>query len=173
MDSRCQMIPRLRASLMQMDRVLVALSASVLLSSVIPARAQAPAGEAIYKQRCSPCHDQPGSRIPPREALQKMTAVRILRAMNAGAMMTVAYPLRREEREAVANYLGIAGPEPGPKPEAFCKERAISLKPAPAISWNGWAPPPATARFHPPAASRLSVTQVRKLKLKWAFGLDG
>src|ERR1700733_12272535 len=172
MDSRCQMIPRLRDSLMQMDRVLFAFSVSLIVS-VRPARAQAPSGEAIYKQRCSPCHDQPGSRIPPREALQKMPAVRILRAMNAGAMMTVAYPLRREEREAIANYLGIAGPEPGPKPEAFCKERAISLKPAPAISWNGWAPPPATARFHPPAASRLSVTQVRKLKLKWAFGLDG
>jgi len=167
---------------MQMDRVLFALSspllaslliASVLIVSVIPARAQAPSGEAIYRQRCSPCHDQPGSRIPPREALQKMPAVRILRAMNAGAMMTVAYPLRREEREAVANYLGTPGPEPGPKPDAFCKERAISLKPTPAISWNGWSPTPDNARFQSADASRLSVTQVRKLKLKWAFGLDG
>src|ERR1700733_811446 len=162
MDSRCQMIPRLRASLMQMDRVLVALSASVLLSSVIPARAQAPAGEAIYKQRCSPCHDQPGSRIPPREALQKMPAVRILRAMNAGAMMTVAYPLRREEREAVASYLGTPGPEPGPKPEAFCKERAISLREPPNLVCTGWTPTGDNAPSQPELDARLSISQVRK-----------
>jgi polyvinyl alcohol dehydrogenase (cytochrome) len=157
---------------MLMDRVHPALCIC-LLASAITARAQSPSGEAIYKQRCSACHDQAGSRIPPREALQKMPALRILRAMNAGVMMTVAYPLRREEREAVAAYLGTPGPEPGPKPEAFCKERAISLKQIPAFSWNGWSPAPNNARFQSADAAGLSISQVRKLKLKWAFGLDG
>ncbi len=155
-----------------MDRVPFALCASLLVS-MIAARAQAPSGEAIYKQRCSGCHDQPGSRIPPRQALQKMPALRILRAMNSGAMMTVAYPLRREERETVAAYLGTPGPEPGPKPEAFCKERAISLKQIPQFSWNGWSPTLDNARFQSNGQARLSLSQVRKLKLKWAFGLDG
>jgi polyvinyl alcohol dehydrogenase (cytochrome) len=109
----------------------------------------------------------------PREALQKLPALRILRAMNAGVMMTVAYPLRREEREAVATYLGIPGPEPGPKPEAFCKERAIILKQIPTFSWNGWSPMLNNARFQSADAAGLSISQVRKLKLKWAFGLDG
>src|ERR1700722_18177269 len=144
-----------------------------LLGATIAAHAQSPSGEAIYKQRCAACHDQAGSRIPPREALQKMPALRILRAMNAGAMMTVAYPLRREEREAVATYLGTPGPEPGPQPEAFCKARAISLKPVPDYSWNGWSPRPDNARFQSADLARLSISQVRKLKLKWAFGLDG
>ena len=102
-----------------------------------------------------------------------MPALRILRAMNAGVMMTVAYPLRREEREAVATYLGIPGPEPGPKPEAFCKERAIILKQIPTFSWNGWSPMLNNARFQSADAAGLSISQVRKLKLKWAFGLDG
>ncbi len=155
-----------------MDRVPLALCAS-LLASVIAAHAQAPSGEAIYKLRCSGCHDQAGSRIPPRQALQKMPALRILRAMNSGAMMTVAYPLRREERETVAAYLGTPGPEPGPKPEAFCKERAISLKQIPQFSWNGWSPTLDNARFQSSDQARLSLSQVRKLKLKWAFGLDG
>jgi polyvinyl alcohol dehydrogenase (cytochrome) len=156
---------------MQMVRPLALLVCS--FATAIAARAQPPSGEAIYKQRCSGCHDQAGSRIPPREALQKMPALRILRAMNAGVMMTVAYPLRREEREAVAAYLGTPGPEPGPKPEAFCKERAISLKQIPAFSWNGWSPAPNNARFQSGDAAQLSISQVRKLKLKWAFGLDG
>jgi polyvinyl alcohol dehydrogenase (cytochrome) len=157
---------------MQMDRVPFALCAS-LLASVIAAHAQAPSCEAIYKQRCSGCHDQPDSRIPPRASLEKMPALRILRAMNSGAMMTVAYPLRREERESVAAYLGRPGPEPGPKPEAFCKERAIGLKQIPQFSWSGWSPTPDNARFQSADAARLSISQVGKLKLKWAFGLDG
>jgi polyvinyl alcohol dehydrogenase (cytochrome) len=144
-----------------------------LLVAALSAHAQAPSGEAIYKRRCSGCHDQAGARIPPRTALQKMPAVRILRAMNSGVMMTPAYPLRRDEREAVATYLGTPGAEPGPKPEAFCKERAISLKQIPAFSWSGWSPTPDNARFQSADAARLSVSQVRKLKLKWAFGLDG
>ena len=93
--------------------------------------------------------------------------------MNAGVMMTVAYPLRREEREAVASYLGTPGPEPGPKPEAFCKERAVSLSQTPKFAWNGWRPTFDNARFQSADTARLSVSQVRKLKLKWAFGLDG
>jgi polyvinyl alcohol dehydrogenase (cytochrome) len=130
---------------MQMDRVPFSVIGCLLAATF--AHAQAPSGEAIYKQRCSGCHDQPGSRIPPRQALQKMPALRILRAMNSGAMMTVAYPLRREERETVAAYLGTPGPEPGPKPEAFCKERAITLKQIPQFSWNGWSPALDNARF--------------------------
>ncbi len=155
-----------------MARVPFALCAS-LFALVIAAFAQVPSGEAIYKQRCSGCHDQPDSRIPPRASLEKMPALRILRAMNSGAMMTVAYPLRREERETVAAYLGRPGPEPGPKPEAFCKERAISLKQIPQFSWNGWSPTLDNARFQSADAARLSISQVGKLKLKWAFGLDG
>ena len=157
---------------MQMNRVRFALFLCFLATPAI-VHAQAPSGEAIYKQRCSGCHDQAGSRIPPRASLQKLPALRILRAMNAGVMMTVAYPLRREEREAVASYLGTPGPEPGPKPEAFCKERAISLKQIPEFSWNGWSPTIDNARFQSADTAKLSITQVRKLKLKWAFGLDG
>src|SRR5271170_2116402 len=157
---------------MQMVRH-VALFSSLLAATAISAPAQTPSGEAIYKQRCSGCHDQAGSRIPPRASLQKMPALRILRALNAGAMMTVAYPMRREEREAVANYLGLPGAEPGPKPEAFCRERAITMSQTPKFSWNGWSPTFDNARFQSADAARLSVSQVRKLKLKWAFGLDG
>ncbi len=155
-----------------MERAQFAIWFSLLLP-VIAAQAQAPSGEAIYRQRCSGCHDQSDSRIPPRATLQKMPAVRILRAMDAGAMMTIAYPLGRGEREAVAGYLGTPGPEPGPKPEAFCKERTIALKQIPQFSWNGWSPTLDNARFQSAGAAAIAISQVQKLKLKWAFGLDG
>jgi polyvinyl alcohol dehydrogenase (cytochrome) len=130
-------------------------------------------GEAVYKARCAGCHEQTSPRIPPRDALRQMPASRILRALDFGAMMTVAYPLPRAEREAVAAYLGIAGAAPGPPPSAFCSDRSVKLADPPRAAWNGWSPGTANARFQPSDAAGLSLDQVRRLKLRWAFGFDG
>ena len=87
--------------------------------------------------------------------------------------MTVAYPLARDEREAVAAYLGTAGAAPGPRPSAFCSDRRVKLADAPKAAWNGWSPGSGNARFQAGDAAGLSVDQVQRLKLKWAFGFDG
>jgi polyvinyl alcohol dehydrogenase (cytochrome) len=102
-----------------------------------------------------------------------MPASRILRALDFGAMMTVAYPLGRDEREAVAAYLGTAGAPPGPSPSAFCSDRRVKLADTPKASWNGWSPGSGNARFQPGEAAGLSIDRVQRLKLKWAFGFDG
>ena len=68
-----------------------------------------PSGEAVYRERCAGCHDLTNARIPRRDALKLMPASRILRALDFGVMMNVAYPMRRDEREAVATLLG-SGP---------------------------------------------------------------
>lgn len=88
-------------------------------------------------------------------------------------MMNIAYPMPREEREAVAKYLGKAGPEQGPRPEAFCKDRQVTVSNASKFAWNGWSPKDDNARFQPADAAGLSLDQVKKLKLKWAYAFDG
>ena len=40
-------------------------------------------------------------------------------------MMSVAYPLRRDEREAVAKYLGTDAGDPVPSPSVFCSNRSV------------------------------------------------
>ena len=70
------------------------------------------AGEAIYRERCAGCHDLTNARIPRRDALKLMPASRILRALDFGVMMNVAYPMRRDEREAVATFLGSGASDP-------------------------------------------------------------
>ena len=130
-------------------------------------------GEAVYQTRCATCHDKGGERIPPRAALEKLTASRILRAMDSGVMMTVAYPLGRSEREAVAAYLGKAGPEPGPPASAFCSDRSVKISNSPKFAWNGWSPASDNARFQPAAAAGLTISQVGRLKLKWAYAFQG
>ena len=81
--------------------------------------AGAPSGEEVYKKRCSGCHEQVNPRIPPREALQRMPSARILRALDSGAMMAIAFTLHRDERIAVASYLGTNATIPGPPPSAL------------------------------------------------------
>src|ERR1044071_610043 len=100
-----------------------ALLAALALSTGTTAAAQSgsPSGSEIYMQRCASCHDQTAARIPTRDALQKLSPTRILKTLDFGAMMSIAYPLRRAEREAVAKYLGHGADDPPPPASAFCK----------------------------------------------------
>jgi polyvinyl alcohol dehydrogenase (cytochrome) len=133
----------------------------------------AASGEEIYAKRCAMCHDQPNERIPPRAVLQKLPASRIVRELNAGVMMAVGFALSREDRLAVASYLGTSATESGPPPAAFCADRTVKLAAKPKFAWNGWSPRADNARFQPAEVARLGVDQVGNLKLKWAFGFDG
>src|SRR5712691_2839558 len=77
-------------------------------------------GDAIYQKRCAACHELAGERVPPRDALKKMSAARILRALDFGAMINVAGPMTREEREGVATFLGVAGGDKTLAPKNVC-----------------------------------------------------
>ncbi len=133
----------------------------------------APSGEEVYTKRCSACHDQANPRIPPRDSLKKIPASRILKVLDFGAMMQIAYQMTREEREAVAKFLGTEGGEAGLPPGAFCKDRTVSINDKSKFIWNGWSPKGDNARFQPADVAGLTIDQVRKLKLKWAFGYEG
>ncbi len=135
--------------------------------------ASAASGEAVYQKRCSGCHEQINPRIPHREALQKLPSARILRALDSGAMMAIAFTIPRDERIAVAAYLGTNTPAAGPSAAAFCADRTVNLAAAPKSTWNGWSPGSSNARFQSAQGAGLSIDQIRGLKLKWAFGFDG
>ena len=131
-------------------------------------------GDAVFKQRCAGCHEQNNPRIPTRETLQKMPAARILRALNYGAMITVAYTMSISQREAVANWLGTPGAsDPAPPASAFCSDRSVRIAAIPKLQWNGWSPASANTRFQSAEEAGLTLDGVRNLKLKWAFGFQG
>lgn len=138
-----------------------------------PAALAAASGEEVYTKRCASCHDQTNPRIPPRESLKKIPATRILKVLDFGVMMQIAYQMSRPDREAVAKFLGTDAPETVLAPEAFCKDRTVVVNDKSKFIWNGWSPKPDNARFVPPDVAGLSIDQVRKLKLKWAFGYEG
>jgi len=84
-------------------------------------------GEAVYKERCAPCHDSGSSRVPARDELKKLPVGRIIRAMDFGLMSNVASKLRQDEREAVAAYLGVPGNNSQPPASAYCTDRSVKL----------------------------------------------
>ena len=135
--------------------------------------AQQVSGEAIYRERCASCHELADPRIPPRDALRKMPAARILKTLDFGAMMSIAYPLRRTEREAVAGYLGVPDRDAAPQATAFCADRSVKLDSHTNSQWNGWSPTTANTRFQSADAAGLPPDRLSRLKLKWAFGFDG
>ncbi len=101
-----------------------------------------------------------------------MPATKILRVLDFGVMMSVAYPLRRDERDAVAKYLGTDAGDPAPPASAFCANREVRLA-AGVPQWNGWSPTASNTRFQSAAAAGLTTDQVKRLELKWAFAFDG
>ena len=86
--------------------------------------------------------------------------------------MNIAYPMLHEERVAVASFIG-KGPEPVLSPEAFCKDRRVAVSDSSKFNWNGWSPKLDNARFQPGDVAGLTLDQVKRLKLKWAYAFDG
>jgi polyvinyl alcohol dehydrogenase (cytochrome) len=149
----------------------------VLFLSAIPqalAQIAAPvSGADVYQKRCAACHDQPGNRVPSRDSLQKIPAVRILRTLDFGLMMGIAYPMKRDEREAVANFLGTPGGEPQPPASSFCSSGVGPMQGTAKESWAGWSPSPSNTRYQTAQQAGLTIRQVRHLQLKWALGFPG
>lgn len=139
----------------------------------IPAAAAPVSGEAVYAKRCAVCHEQVNERIPAKSVLQQMPSTKILKALDFGAMISIANPMNREEREAVSKYLGTNQPEAPPSAAAFCSDRKVSFNDKTKFAWNGWGPSGDNTRFQPADVAGLTVDQVKNLKLKWAFGFEG
>ena len=142
----------------------------LLAAGVLPAAA-AVSGEAVYQKRCSSCHDAAVERAPSRATLQQLSVARILRTLDFGVMINIAYPLNRDEREAVAKFLGVDRPDTPVPAKAYCADRTVTVGAAPSPAWNGWGPELTNTRYT--TTSGITLNQVGKLKLKWAYAFEG
>lgn len=86
-------------------------------------------------------------------------------------MVNIANGLNREEREAVANYLGVQRPDAPVPPQAYCADRMVKIDASPNPLWNGWGPDLTNTRYT--TAGGISLNQAGKLKLKWAYAFEG
>jgi len=152
------------------------LNRSLLTITLLTVFAAAPAsaavsGEAVYEKRCAGCHDSGREGTPPRDALKQLSVARILRTLDFGVMINIAYVLNREERQAVASFLGVERPDTPVPQQAYCSDRAVTIGASPSPAWTGWGPDPSNTRYT--TTSGITLNQVGKLKLKWVYAYEG
>jgi polyvinyl alcohol dehydrogenase (cytochrome) len=153
---------------------------AVVSLAAAPALAQAPSGEAVYKQNCAACHDGNLPRMPTRAALRELTPEHVETALSSFSMRRQGANLSPAERRAVAEF--VTGRPSGsyrapleiiPK-SAYCAAGVTGASaPLAGASWNGWGGDARNTRFQSAAAAGLAAADVPKLKLKWAFGVPG
>ena len=112
-------------------------------------------------------------RIPAREALAKMSPARILRTLDFGLMMSIAYPMRRDEREAVARVS-----RHGNRRLGSATQRILQGRPADHVRFfsrrvDRMGASPANTRFQAGDRAGINSRNVGRLQLKWAFGFAG
>jgi polyvinyl alcohol dehydrogenase (cytochrome) len=133
-------------------------------------------GSALYQARCAKCHDSPTGRTPAVSALRAMSTAAIMRALESGTMRIEAQGLSSPERIALASYLSggsIKGESALPQ-SAYCgalPAASAAVNDTRGPSWNGFGAGPTNARFQSTEAAGLSLADVPKLRLKWAFSL--
>lgn len=128
-------------------------------------------GEALFKEQCASCHNGDAeTRAPAPDTLRELPAAAILNALSNGAMRVQGSRLSGPQRHWIAEYLSggrISGDATGAS-----MGRCESNPPfAPSSSgWNGWGAGERNTRFQPADAAGLSVGDIPKLELEWAFG---
>ncbi|HCU89291.1 MAG TPA: cytochrome C oxidase Cbb3 [Gammaproteobacteria bacterium] len=134
-------------------------------------------GMTVYKTECASCHDSNTPRTPPFSMLRELKTNRIVSALETGTMRIIGtFNLTGPERVAVSEFItgkpydlkwddsgtNFCESAPWPKSDPFA-----------APHWNGWGNGLANTRFQSAAHANLTVTEVPKLKLKWAFAFPG
>ncbi len=138
-------------------------------------------GFGIFQSRCLSCHGKPQyERAPSPAALREMTPEHLFEVLSTGVM----YPVvgkdlsereRRQVAESVAGRLmgtALSG-DAAKMPNRCASNPPLSLK-ADGADWNGWGADGGNSRYQTAAKAGISPDQVKRLKLKWAFGFpDG
>lgn len=130
-------------------------------------------GAALYKERCASCHDAPTERVPTLSTIKAMSGEAVYLALTSGSMKTRAEGLSTPQIFALLGYIaptGAAQAAAVTKFERTCKGDATFKPAVDAPRWNGWSASVTNSRFQD-AGAKLTVSDVPKLQLKWAFNL--
>jgi polyvinyl alcohol dehydrogenase (cytochrome) len=150
---------------------------AVLLGLLSSTSARAQNAAALYQEHCAGCHDTGVDRAPARDALQTMSAERVLTALENGAMLSMGSRMSTADRRALAQFLtgkslSARDLTMTPPQQAMCTT-AVRSSSATGADWNGWGANTDNTRFQNGAGAGLTAAQVPRLKVKWAFGFPG
>jgi len=140
---------------------------------VVP-HAPNPRGEKIFNEVCAPCHEHAGTRAPNSYLLKLMTPASIYGTLTTGAMRIQAQGLDEEEKSAVVEFLAGARASGDAKLlPALCLGPAAQFNYGRPPPFSGWGLDPGNTRYVDSRASGLNAANIARLRLKWAFGVEG
>jgi polyvinyl alcohol dehydrogenase (cytochrome) len=147
------------------------------LIAILPRPGLAQDGAAAYESNCAVCHDGGMNRAPTRDLFEAMLPERVLHAMEAGSMISMAVTLTSDQRRNLAEFLTgksfADSPPMTPPAAAMCRNGDAPLT-AGGPSWTAWGGPTnANTRYQPASGTAIDADSVGRLELKWAFGLPG
>ena len=133
-------------------------------------------GFGIFQNNCTACHGNPNvPAAPSPAAIRGMPPERIYQALTTGVMQVQGQSLsdlakRRVAESMAGRLLGTSESGAARNMPNQCKSHP-AFDPAPdAPAWNGWGANIHNTRYQPGDEAGLTVSDVPKLKLKWAFG---
>jgi polyvinyl alcohol dehydrogenase (cytochrome) len=142
------------------------------------APAQSPEAGRLFEQNCVTCHGNAAiEKAPDPSVLRQMSPEAVYKALTSGAMVPQAEKLSDQQKRIIAEYLGGRNLVEGSGDAAQMANKCVSNPPITNLSatpaWNGWGADASNARFQTAKAAGFTADQVKRLKLKWAFGFPG
>lgn len=128
------------------------------------------AGEALYREHCSQCHDAGVPGAVSRDGLARMPAETIRTALTSGPMRDIGGQLAADDRDRIVQFLTAAAPAAStPAVTGRCASPGQPFNASSPPLWNGWGGGPEQTRVQTAERGRLAAADVPSLRLKWAF----
>ncbi len=132
-------------------------------------------GASIFKERCAHCHLGQVPKAPSKTFLQMMPADAIAAALISGIMQGQSAGLTDAQKHDVAHYLSGETVEQAAmaKDPPRCKPARSPSNAAAAPALTGWGFDARNSHSIPADVAGLAVSDIPKLKLKWALNYHG
>jgi polyvinyl alcohol dehydrogenase (cytochrome) len=128
-------------------------------------------GEELFKQHCLVCHGGTVAKAPQLSLLQVMSPRSIFRALESGVMKEQASELTSVERQRIAEHLTgtpMLAESAIPLPSS-CEGDAAKFDWQAQPDARGWGMDLGNQRHYDERVTSLSVDDLSRMKLKWAF----
>ena len=130
-------------------------------------------GAQIFQRSCASCHTGAAdARAPSPDVLRGRTPQAVLESLVNGAMRVQGARMSGADRRAVAEYVtgktiggSVVGSDVG-----RCSAGSVRPRPADDPLWGGWSPTITNTRFQQATRAGITIADVPRLTLKWAFG---
>ena len=127
--------------------------------------------EKIIEENCASCHEDKSLNLISIASMSQYSEEDLLRILEVGKMKSQARGLSEDEKRSIAKYLAKQNQSNVDTNYSNSCERKLSISNFKEGSkWTSWGFDSSNTRYQP--ESNIDSSNLKKLKLKWSFGLN-